>query len=65
MIDWIKLVIMVINLNVKKKIVGFFFRKRIVVEKRVSTKEGEDGYDSYDFDESEVTVSEGKEDFID
>lgn len=56
---------MVINLNVKKKIVGFFFRKRIVVEKRVSRKEGEDGYDSYDFDESEVTVSEGKEDFID
>lgn len=28
-------------------------------------KEGEDGYDPYDFDESEATASEGKEDYTD
>lgn len=28
-------------------------------------KEGEDGYDPYDFDESEATASEGKEDSTD
>lgn len=65
MIDWTKSVIMVINSNVKKKIVGFFSRKRTAAEKRVPTKEGEDGYDPYDFDESEATASEGKEDSTD
>lgn len=33
-------------------------QKRTAAEKRVPTKEGEDGYDPYDFDESEATASE-------
>lgn len=37
-----------------------FFRKRAATEKRVPRKEGEDGYDPYDFDESEATASEGE-----
>lgn len=57
---------MVINSNVnKKKFVGFFSRKRTAAEKQVPRKEGEDGYDPYDFDESEATASEGKEDSTD
>jgi hypothetical protein len=38
---------------------GFFLSRR-TTEKRVPRKEGEEGYDPYDFDESEATASEGK-----
>lgn len=49
----------------EKKMWVFFFRKRTAAEKRVPRKEGEDGYDPYDFDESEATASEGKKDCTD
>lgn len=65
LIDCTKSVIRVIDSNGKKKCGGFFFRKRTAAEKRVPRKEGEDGYDPYDFDESEATASEGKKDCTD
>ena len=43
-----------INIELKN-----YCRKRAAKEKRVPLKEGEEGYDPYDFDESEATASEG------
>ena len=44
------------KINIVLKI---YCRKRAAKEKRVPLKEGEEGYDPYDFDDSEATASEG------